>query len=136
MTMKSPSRRKFRIGLQVKWIQKQAWMTHWHPLRPSVSPMWKKAGLAEVSGADLVAIATKNETKVHRGPGRHESVKDWTNKTIAAAEATKDHRRVTREPRKDRKSEADGVDKHRSGLMKAVNLPDVENEAVGALVSE
>ena len=120
-------------GLLRKWKQTQ--LIHWHPLRPSVSPKSKKAGHAEVSGAGLVAIATRNETKVHRCPGRHESVKNGTNRTIAAAEAMKDHHRATRDPRKDRKSEADDVAKHRSDLMRALNLLDVENEAVAALVN-
>ena len=95
----------------------------------------KKAGQVEVSGEDLVAIATRNESKVHRGPDRHESVKDRTLRTIVSAEVTKGHRRETRDPRKDWKSEVGGVGKHRSDLMRAVNLPDVENEGGGALVN-
>ena len=133
MTVKTPSTRKCRIAPQEKW--KQTRMIHWHPLQPLVIPKLKKTGHVEVSGEDLVAIATRKQNKVHRVPDRHESVKDRTLRTRVPAEVTKGHRRETRDRRKDWKSEADGVGKHRSDLMRAVNLPDVENEGGGALVN-
>ena len=88
-----------------------------------------------MSGANLVAIATRNETKVHRGPDHHESMKDGTLRTIPAANAAKGLRRATRDPQKDHKSEAEGMGTLKIDLMRAVNLPDAEDEAVAALVN-
>lgn len=100
-----------------------------------VNPRLKKAGHGRVRGADRDVIATTSETKVHHGEGHHESVKGKTSSVIAAAEATKNHHLVTKGPPKGLKSEADAGAKHRSNLTRAVSLPDVENEAVAALVS-
>lgn len=95
----------------------------------------KKAAHARVSGADRDVIATTRETKVHHEEGHHEGVKDRTSSVIAAAEAKKNHHLITRDPLKVLKSDADAAAKHRSDLTRAVSLPDVENEAVAALVS-
>ncbi len=120
--------------------RKQAWMIHWHPLRPSVSPKLKKADHAGVSGADLVAIETTTETKVHHGAGHHENVKDRTRIVIAAVETLKSHRLAIamRDPPKDRKieeGEADAATRLRSDLTRAANLPDEASEAVAVLAS-